>query len=72
MVDFDTRNAVLIPLYADPVRDLEELAKAERPPLELILEHNHASFKYVFRDLRSLLKFQEALTGYTVAGSHTQ
>lgn len=67
VVDFDIRTALLFPMYADPVGE-----KGELPPLEIILEHSHASFKYVFRDLRSLLKFQEALTGYTVAGSYTQ
>ena len=71
-MDFDTRTAVLYPYYADPVRDEDELKRGERPPLEIVLEHNHASFTYVFRDLRSLLKFQEALTGYEVAGLHTQ
>lgn len=67
VVDFDTRSAALIPIYADPVGENGKL-----PPLELVLESNHKSCRYIFPDLKKLLQFQWALTGYQVADSYMQ
>lgn len=67
VVDFDTRTAVLVPLYADPVGE-----GGGPPPLELVLEHSHRTFRYIFLDLRSLLQFQRALTGFQVAEAYMQ
>lgn len=67
VVHFDTRTAILNPIYADPVGDDGRL-----PPLEIVLEHSHRTFRYVFLDLRSLLQFQRALTGFQVAEAYMQ
>ena len=67
VVHFDTRTAILNPIYADPVGDDGRL-----PPLEIVLEHSHRAFRYVFLDLKSLLQFQRALTGFQVAEAYMQ
>lgn len=67
VVDFDTSTAVFIPIYADPVCD-----DGRPPPLEVVLETTHGSFRYIFFDLKRLLQFQWALTGFQVAESYMQ
>lgn len=67
VVNFNTDTAALIPIYADPVGE-----RGSPPPLEVVLEENHVSHQYVFLDIKHVLLFQQALTGFKVAADYMQ
>lgn len=67
VVDFNINTAALIPIYADPVD-----GKGSPPPLEIILEENDISHQYVFLDLKDVLLFQQAITGFKVADNYME
>ncbi|KAK2616567.1 hypothetical protein QQS21_000390 [Conoideocrella luteorostrata] len=68
VVDFNIHTATLVPIYADPVTREE----GTLVPLEIILEDNDKNYKYCFRDLKDILLFQEAITGFKVVAGYTQ
>ena len=67
VVDFNINRATLIPIYADPVD-----ASGSPPPLEIVLEENYVSHQYVFLDIRDVLLFQQAITGFKVAANYME
>ena len=67
VIDFDTRNAALIPIYADPVGQ-----RGMPPPLEIVLEENHNLHRYVFINMQDLLLFQQAITGFKVVENYME
>lgn len=67
VVDFDIETAALIPIYADPA-DKDGVS----PPLEIIIEENEKSYRYVFLDMHDLLLVQEAITGFKVLANYTE
>lgn len=65
VVDFNIDTATLIPIYADPADEEGTLA-----PLEIILEENDRSHRYLFLDVKDILLVQGAITGFEVVANY--
>ncbi|KAK0627975.1 hypothetical protein B0T14DRAFT_146694 [Immersiella caudata] len=62
-VDFDIREASLVPHYAAPGEDIQ--------PLVLLLNNGRGqTYRLVFRERGELCRFQQALTGYKVVDNY--
>lgn len=60
-IDINIRKTALIPIYANP------LGKGGTPPpLQIIVEDSTARYSFEFMELKGLLLFQQALTGFRV------